>query len=164
MKLAIIDLDGVVANSDARFDRARQADDRINWKIAFDPELIPLDVPVPGAADALSFLERKGYLVCFLTSRPEPMRAATAAWLMLHGFYRDNREIFMKPIAAQYTKTVEWKMSMVATSLHIKFYSEVLFIDDEEVNRAAVEALGAKNVVCKADLSDYMDSDKPLIF
>lgn len=164
MKLAIIDLDGVIVNNDARFECAKAATGKIDWNIAFDPALVSLDIPVPGTKEALDFLESKGFIVCFLTSRPEHMRKATMDWLREYHFGANYRELFMKDYAVdRYTKTVDWKVRMVATSLHVKFYSEVLFIDDEEVNRAAVEALGA-GIVCKADLSDYMDSDKPLIF
>lgn len=166
-KLAIIDLDGVVANNDERFALARDNSDGrkgapgpINWRIAFDPALVPLDVLMKGADKAIKNLEKRGYSIVFLTSRPETMRQATAEWLRQRDL--DGYELICKPMDKQFTKTVTWKADEVARMARIPIVESVLFIDDEANNLAAVEALGL-NVVCKASLDDYIPQDEPII-
>jgi ribonucleotide monophosphatase NagD (HAD superfamily) len=112
-KLAIIDLDGVIADSTARFAKAEEAKQtflaglqgdiqarmhnvlsstykppreqatNIYWQTALDPSLVPLDTLIPGTLEALDVLYGE-YGVLFLTSRPETMRAATEEWLYQH--------------------------------------------------------------------------------
>jgi len=110
-KLAIVDLDGVIADNTARFAKAeeekqafREEMDIIDsipgtpavrelekeatnlfWKTAFDPELVVLDTLIEGTKEALETLRfRAEYDLLFLTSRPEAMRAATIQWLFQH--------------------------------------------------------------------------------
>jgi ribonucleotide monophosphatase NagD (HAD superfamily) len=76
--LAIIDLDGVIAENTERFARATKPSGGIDWSVAFDPTLVVLDTLIAGADQAVTRLENKhGYAVIFLTSRPETMREAT---------------------------------------------------------------------------------------
>jgi hypothetical protein len=135
--LAIVDLDGVVANSDARFVRATNEQGRVNWKVAFDPELVTLDTLIPGADKAIKMLEERRYNVSFLTSRPEHMRATTESWLAQHGL--DSYDLVMKPASAQFTKTVVWKAETVTQIVKQTGTDMILFIDDEEANCKAVE-------------------------
>src|SRR5450755_3432696 len=95
-KIAFIDLDGVVANSDLRFAQAEQTANAkyqqevyssawtdLYWRTVFEPTNVQLDTPIEGAYDALNKIE-ENYEVHFLTSRPEYMRRATQAWLKQH--------------------------------------------------------------------------------
>ncbi len=77
----IIDLDGIVANSSARFEIATK-DGKIDWSLAFDPELVKLDTLIEGADTIIKQL--RGDIV-YLTSRPESMWQATHTWLTQHG-------------------------------------------------------------------------------
>jgi hypothetical protein len=147
-KLAIIDLDGVVAVSDARFAKAeeakthalaRNADQRqatqIYWQTAFDPALVALDVPVAGAQGHLSRMSFVGYKLIYLTSRPEVMGDATTDWLVRHHLWTLAEGLWLKPEAAQFTKTYIWKAGE-AQRLTLKHGMEwALFVDDEEKNR-----------------------------
>jgi hypothetical protein len=56
----------------------------------------------------------------------------------------------------RFTKTPLWKAQAVTIIKERTNAAEVLFIDDEQVNRDAVLALGRDNIICKADLSDYI--------
>lgn len=118
MKLAIIDLDGVVANVDARFAQAeeikqtfleqagidrhlvseRENATNVYWRAVFNPEYVPMDTLIDGVKEALYDLERNDmggpYEVIFLTSRPESMREATEQWLVEQGIryqFNENR-------------------------------------------------------------------------
>lgn len=170
--LVIVDLDGVVVNSDKRFERAEQAKqsalarnatDRqaINeyWKTAFTPELVILDTLIEGADMAIRRLDAMAYTIVFLTSRPEHMEAATQGWLDAHdiGCY----ELVMKPADKQYVKTVQWKTDEVKRMASLPGITAVIFVDDEQVHRDAIESLGL-GIACKASLDDYKPDDEPI--
>lgn len=131
--IAFIDIDGVIANNDARFEQAT-TNGKINWSIAFDPDLIKLDALIDGADEYLQELQKTFTIVLF-SSRPESLREATNIWLKEHGKYGiPHSHLVLKPPAAQFTKTVTWKaltLDTIAMFLDAKF---VIFIDDEEGN------------------------------
>ena len=148
MKLAIIDLDGVVADATARFEQAK-ADaeaafvdqayekreyDNVYWRAVFNPVLVELDTLIDGVNEALLDVQHAGYKVIFLTSRPESMRDATAFWLFGHSVYDGDDELIMKTGAFQYTKTTVWKAGMVQTLSALYQASRVLVVDDEQSN------------------------------
>jgi hypothetical protein len=161
-KLAIIDLDGVVANADARFAKAEEAkqaflDDAhvrmgdpvssanvtkttndIYWRAVFNPENVSLDTLIEGAYEALDLLLKEGYTVFFLTSRPETMRLRTEEWLhnnRVAPIWGHNR-LIMKPPAFQYTKTVVWKAGTIQMFVALHGADDVLVVDDEPANLA----------------------------
>src|SRR5260221_1413319 len=148
MKLAVIDLDGVVANATARFEQAK-ADaeaafveqayekreyDNGYWRAVFNPAYVSLDTPIDGVNEALLDIQQEGYKVIFLTSRPEDMRDATAHWLFEHTVYDGDDELIMKAPAFQYVKTTVWKAGMVQTLEALYGATDLLIIDDEQAN------------------------------
>lgn len=136
-KLAIVDLDGVVANRDARFAKAT-INGKVNWDVAFDPALVELDTLIDGCSTSIESLEWDGYTVIFLTSRPEPMRDATVKWLQKHELLSEGhgRILELKPLSKQFTKTKVWKAEKVLELAREHEATEVLFIDDEPDNAA----------------------------
>lgn len=152
MKLAIIDLDGVICNVDARFAQAEEVkqayikqtggypyyDEReatnVYWRAVFDPAQVPKDTLIDGVNEALLSVQEAGYKVIFLTSRPESMRDATAHWLFEHTVYDSDDELVMKLSAFQYVKTTVWKAGMVQTLEALYGATDLLIIDDEQVN------------------------------
>jgi hypothetical protein len=146
-KLAIIDLDGVVADADARFAKAEEvrksahvrvltvseAND-LYWRTVFTPELVSLDTLLPGTNEYLLDIQDSGYKVIFMTSRPQSMRDATVDWLFEHTVYDTDDELIMKPSAFQYTKTTVWKAGMVQMLTDFYHAEQVLVIDDEQSN------------------------------
>lgn len=108
MKVAFVDVDGVIANNTERFDRARKHSflylcacviaryiphdrlrkrfrrDKINWRVALDPDLVELDTLIDGAVEAVQALAMLDYIPVYLTGRPENMRDATKIWLATH--------------------------------------------------------------------------------
>lgn len=137
--LAVVDLDGIVTNSDARFAKAT-TNGKIDWQVAFNPDLVALDTLIDGCPECLDKLEADGYTVIFLTSRPEPMRVATEQWLTLHGLL-DGRRLIMKPSSKQYTKTKVWKAEAVQELIEEMKPESVIFIDDEQANIDSVTEL-----------------------
>jgi hypothetical protein len=145
--LYIIDIDGVVADSTERFKRATN-NGKIDWSIAFTPELVSLDTLIEGADDAIRELCRLGDVV-YLTSRPESMWEATHAWLNCHDLAKPG--IICKPKSSQYVKTVKWKADEVQECA--SRYQYVVFIDDEQKNLQAVRELALSNVDCYESLA-----------
>ena len=144
-KLAIIDIDGVIADRSEVFTLAAEAKGHgladgmserdatdLYWHTVFDPGHAHLDTLIPGA-DAAIHLIGQAYQVIYLTSRPELMRVATQGWLTEHRLA--GPLVVHKPSAFQYTKTVTWKAGMVQTLANLYLMDEILFVDDEEMNR-----------------------------
>jgi len=167
MKLAVIDLDGVIADPAERFKRAEEAKQaflndknarleaifsdgsagkqratEIYWRTVFTPELVSLDTLIEGVHEALNMLYGE-YGVMFLTSRPESMRAATHAWLEAHDISVEHPQfgdfLVMKPPAAQYVKTVVWKALTIQMLVALHGADEALVIDDEKANLAEMQ-------------------------
>lgn len=142
--LVIVDLDGIVACSDARFERAT-TNGKINWRVAFNPDLVELDTLIEGCPALLNNLDCHGDVI-FLTSRPEPMRNATELWLSRHGILGGylspfNRRLIMKPLSKQYTKTKVWKAEVVQQLIEEIKPKSVIFVDDEQANIDSVVEL-----------------------
>ena len=160
MKVAIIDIEGVVADSSARFAKAEEAKQAfvhdfgtsdafsagnwgkqraqdVYWQRAFDPESIALDVPIEGAQDAIRRIERSGYSVFLLTSRPDSLREATLDWLSKHNILLPDwsaYRLIMKMPAFQFVKTPVWKAGIVQSLVTLYGATDVLIVDDEQKN------------------------------
>ncbi len=176
IKLALIDLDGVVADPSKRFEYAEQLASvlhdkktqykewtQVYWQAVFDPERVETDTLIEGAVDALEALVIDGYQVIFLTSRPESMRAATAQWLVDHAVKTlGSEQLLMKPPAFQYTKTVTWKAGTIQMLACFYAAEEVLVIDDEH---SASDALSTGGFADTCRLRCYtnlkMEEDEP---
>ncbi len=148
-KIAFVDLDGVIANNDARFAQATK-DGKINWKMALNGDHVHMDTLIPGVEARLEALEKQGYTVIYLTSRPEPMREATEAWLKLHNIHNDRR-MEMKPLSAQFVKTITWKAERLKEIADEAEAERIIFIDDEPANIEAARQL-VPHLTCYSSL------------
>lgn len=156
-KLAFIDLDGVIADSTARFQQAEEAKrgflemqtrfdalpethagreaTNLYWKTAFDSSLVSLDTLIENADTHIGSFVSAGWTIIYLTSRPEQMRAATEAWLAQHDLY--GPQLVMKLPTFQFVKTATWKADTVSELA--KEAGDIVAIDDEELNLAAMQ-------------------------
>lgn len=170
MKLAIIDLDGVIADSSARFEQAKAYADEnypgqsmtdrnyrsAYWGRALNGEYVYMDVLVDGAIDHLKALQQDDWLVILLTSRPERMRDATALWLDNHGM--PVLPLHCKEEEAQFVKTTAWKAKRVH-ELAVEHGAHCLLaVDDEAANASAVmnaapEASRYQTIACSSLLA-----------
>lgn len=147
-KIALVDLDGVVINSDARFqlaDRitnsymekehpALEAGSKAYYRVygnkrdseANRLDRLAMDRPYPKARVELATLEQThGFEIAFLTSRMyDTLYEATRSWLLAHSLLDQEddkklhkRSLICKPEAKRYTKTVIWKMEVVAETI-----------------------------------------------
>ncbi len=149
-KIAFIDLDGTILNSEPRFEVARKkGGGKIHWPTAFTPKLLDLDLPLEGARESINTLEEENWEIIFLTSRPdEPgLRLATQNWLKKHDFWKDARKLIMKPPKLRFQKTPAWKAAVISS---YRAKAELLlFIDDDLPNREAVTGLNFSHLTCK---------------
>ncbi len=176
MKLAFIDLDGVIADSTARFDHAefvatmrytKSTQSKLwtdlYWRTVFHPDHLVLDTVIDGVRDALTQLEEDYDSVIFLTSRPESMRAATVAWLEQH-LEVHTRELLliMKPSAFQYVKTVTWKAGTIHQLAAYYSATDVLVVDDEQANLDEVTRHDAPyKLLCFTNLKREVEPEPP---
>jgi phosphoglycolate phosphatase-like HAD superfamily hydrolase len=138
-KVAFIDLDGVVADSVQRFEKATK-NGKINWGLAFHPPMLNLDTLVPGADTAITALEAAGWKIIYLSSRPERLQEATLGWLEKHGLH--ERDLLLRPTKKGKETTPQWKARMVCELGEQA--QEVIFIDDEPENLETVQKLWAE--------------------
>lgn len=190
IKIAIIDLDMVLADSTERFKRAEEAkvafltdmqsnpERRLDnilmghnsktwekqsvdiyWKTAFDPDLIALDTLTPGTDDAIEQLEAAGFQIVYLTSRPESLREATTDWLIKNKLF--GPMLVMKAPPFQFTKTTVWKAGMIQTLAIWLKAEELLIVDDQEENRAAISTGGfedSSRLRCYTSLAEAVEA------
>lgn len=149
--LYIVDLDGVLADSSKRFEKATRQDGSIDWDVAFDPKHIPLDIPIEAAVAALSSLPR-GYELVYLSSRPEAMRLSTVRWLRDHDLLGPC--VILKDERSKFIKTTVWKRLKVQ-ELATKHQCPILFVDDEQRNRDHVADLDVHCFATIQEASDY---------
>jgi hypothetical protein len=164
MKLCICDVDGVLCDTTARFSRAldaktavfqqhiaesdpetvktiaRQVESEF-WRVAFTPGLLELDKPLAGVERAMNEIELAGYSIVLLSSRIESLREASLSWFWTHQLEVydrvSNGTLFLKPPAFQHTETTVWKAGIAQMLAAFYGAESVLFVDDEESNRAA---------------------------
>lgn len=141
----------------------------------YDPDLVPLDVIEDQASTQIEQIEASGAQVVYLISRPHTMQAATESWLAEHQIMR--RCYFKnygtgepgtngKPdMGDRYLKTADWKacevgriISQVEAELGEPL-SWVLFVDDEEANRATVAEMGDPRILLRCSLADAATHD-----
>ncbi len=141
----------------------------------FDPDLVARDVIEDQARDYIEHIEARGAMVLFLTSRPHIMQDATERWLDDHGLSRPcvfknygtgERGLDGKPdMGDRYVKTATWKARQVPRIIaeveleRCEPLDWVLFIDDEEVNRAAVAEIGDPRILLRCSLEDAATHD-----
>lgn len=151
MKIAIIDIDGVICDSSKRFEVATEGG-KINYDRALSSELIHLDKLKPHAVTHLQLIRRHYSKVILLTSRYDHMRDASLAWLSEHGITATlyDRAIFKAWATERYTKTKLWKAGQAVKILQEETqgtlwqiaHSEgisLLLVEDEESNRSEIE-------------------------
>ncbi len=145
MKLAFIDLDGVVVNASVRFQRAEDlrkahpfptSKEAYNqyWRDALDPAYCHLDTLIEGAAEHLENLRRDGYGIIYLSSRPESMRKATATWLREHGAWNDSDLLVLKAPSFQFQKTIAWYGWQAETFACAYEARELVVVSDKQAN------------------------------
>jgi hypothetical protein len=165
--IAILDLDGVIVDISLHAQKALELAETFAISLYPDPdsetykkarrtffysergvfnvELIELDRLILGCEKALEQLVQEYDKVVVLTSRQQSMREATLKWFSQSCPGFESIEFIFKDSDEQTIKTSTWKASVIAR--FAESYDTLLFIDDDERNRKAVEEAALGNVV-----------------
>ena len=141
MKLALFDIDGVLANDQHRVQHAL---DR-KWPAYFDPKAMAADPVWEQGRSAVEDARAKGYTIGYMTGRRDDRRTLTEDWLAENRFpfgrviMREFGE--HEPLANLKTKKIQKLVSQN------QFSHVVLFDDDPEVIRLVHEQVGVDNAV-----------------
>lgn len=173
----------MIANTSARSQIAREyANHFANgeqtsafFRKMFDPELIKTDVIEDQARELVERIEARGATVVYLTNRPHTMAEATKRWLAEQGI---SRTCFFKNYGTgepgpdgkpdtgdRFVKNTTWKaceVSRLITELETELDAPldwILFVDDEEANRAAVAELADSRILLRCSLEDAATRD-----
>lgn len=85
MKYVIFDLDGTLADIEARRKKAMKPDKSINWGSFFNPNNIVLDKPMEDVLELYHLIRLKaGYKVAIFSGRSDITEEATIAWFKYH--------------------------------------------------------------------------------
>lgn len=159
MKVAFVDIDGIIANNKRRESIAntiaetaldsvkryvdQKAFDNLQKSIFYhkdtfyNTELVDDDGLMEGIVENIAILIKQSYRIVYITSRPEYLRETTMNWLDKHGLLQDF-DVICKHSGFQYTKTVSWKAGMIQTVSRILGATEIIFVDDEKATRDEV--------------------------
>jgi hypothetical protein len=142
--LALIDIDGILADSSRRENECREIRETARGQLYYVPGSLDWDKFLDGeladrldevkwrsAPRRLEVLRRAGWRICFCSSRPERMREGTQRWLDRHGL-RADEEIVLKPEEARFVRTAEWKpRRMIDLAAAAGVGDRVIALDDE---------------------------------
>jgi hypothetical protein len=84
-KTIIFDLDGTLADIEARRKLATKPDGKINWGIFFKPTNIALDLPNTPVIEMAKVLKAQGHSIVIFSGRDAISRSETIEWLAKHG-------------------------------------------------------------------------------
>ena len=82
--VVIFDLDGTLADIDARRKLATKPDGKMDWDTFFDPDNIKLDLPNDSVIQMAKTLDAQGFTIVIFSGRSKATKDATAAWLDKH--------------------------------------------------------------------------------
>jgi FMN phosphatase YigB (HAD superfamily) len=124
---------------------------KIFWHIAFLPDLVMLDTPLPDVAEYVREIVKAGYQPWLLTSNPEPTHQARLRWLRRYhldllicrigegGKLITN--LITKPEKEQFKKTAQWKAEELEQLIPQTNARTVLVVEDEPRNIEAIAQL-----------------------
>ena len=127
--IIIFDLDGTLANIDAR--RALSMDDnnKINWNKFFDPLNIPLDQPNIPVIHMAKMLKEQGFKIFIFSGRSGVTLQATVEWLQDNNIPCDK--LMMRPKEKLFMKDADLKQLWLNDKELIPNISDVFAVFDD---------------------------------
>lgn len=142
MKLALFDIDGVLANDTHRVEYAL---DR-NWFKYFDKNLMANDGVWEQGRDLLEDKRAEGWTIAYLTGRRDDRREVTEDWLLDNDFPWGR--VLMREWGYYHLRLAELKAKVIAKLIASgRFEDVVLFDDDPEVIRVVQEQVGPQHAI-----------------
>ena len=99
--IVIFDLDGTLANADARRNVSTKSNGKLDWDKFFDPDNIKLDIPNDPVVKMAQLLAEDGFNIFIFSGRSDKTINATRSWLTRNRIpfhklvMRDQDRIFM---------------------------------------------------------------------
>ena len=142
--IIIFDLDGTLANIDAR--RALSMDDnnKINWNKFFDPLNIPLDQPNQPVIHMAKMLKEQGFKIFIFSGRSGVTLQATVEWLQDNNIPCDK--LMMRPKEKLFMKDADLKQLWLNDKELIPNISDVFAVFDDRDQ--VVEMWRKNNLTC----------------
>ncbi len=109
----IIDLDGTVADESERREAAAGEDGKLGgkeWEAYFDPSKVPGDRPLPTGLETLKWLDGRGIIIFYVSSRPATMLEASRKWIGDNGFPA-GKDVHHKK--EKYEKSLKYKTRVI---------------------------------------------------
>ena len=100
-KTIILDLDGTLANVDARRKMSMKDDGKLDWNKFFDPNNIELDVPNDSVVKMAQLFAEDGFTIVIFSGRSDKTLHTTRSWLTHNRIpfhklvMRDQARLFM---------------------------------------------------------------------
>lgn len=136
MRLALFDIDGVLANDTHRVHHALAW----RWTEYFKPETVAADPVWEQGRAAIAAEQEAGACIAYLTGRREDLRPVTAQWLEEKMF--PNGVLFMRPMNVHKPLAI-LKAEIIGSLIDSgQYVSVVLYDDDPEVVRVARSRFG----------------------
>lgn len=146
MKLALLDIDGVLANDTHRVDHALN----LRWNSYFDPRAVGADDVWPQGKSLAHALEMDGWTIAYLTGRRSDLRQVTEDWLDLFAFPMGR--LIMRPNSWSSTEKKLPLADFKLKEIRALFFARedidqlTLWDDDPEVVRVITDELGSDYV------------------
>lgn len=137
----IIDLDGTIADETERRKAAAGEDGKLSGKeydAYFDPSGVPGDKPLPTALETLRWLDGRGIIIFYVSSRPAAMLDASRKWIRDNGFPA-GKDVLHKE--QRYEKSLKYK-TRVIEEIKADGYDVLFGVGDREKDIKSYEAAG----------------------
>jgi hypothetical protein len=142
MKLALFDIDGVLANDTHRVDYALNRD----WFKYFDKNLMANDGVWEQGRELVEDKRAEGWTIAYLTGRRDDRREVTEDWLMENDFPWGR--VIMREWGYYNLRLAELKGKVMEKLVFSdRFEDVVLYDDDPEVIRVVQELVGVDHAV-----------------
>lgn len=135
MIIAVIDLDGTVANNDHRAHYVERAEGDAtpkDWEAFLQPHLVEKDTVVEGAIEAVRHMERLKWRFIFLTGRRESLRHTSDRWIKEKlGVDITDEQLIMRP-TGNILKPTEYKREQIVALRGSHPTADFVFFDDDK--------------------------------
>ena len=166
-KMAVFDLDKTLFDLTRRERVAKRAGHNLGtpaaWAEMNKPQHISKDEPIEGTVELVNELAKEGYVIAYLTGRPNNLRGPTREHLQRSGYPvhrgKDGELLFMAPVPGRYDPSIHFRRlvafkSDILTRLSSS-YDLTFYFDDTQEFRDAAMSVRPRIPAVYSSVSDY---------
>jgi len=166
-KMAVFDLDKTLFDLSRRERVAKRAGHNLGtpaaWAEMNKPQHISKDEPIEGTVELVNELAKEGYVIAYLTGRPNNLRGPTREHLQRSGYPvhrgKDGELLFMAPVPGRYDPSIHFRRlvafkSDILTRLSSS-YDLTFYFDDTQEFRDAAMSVRPRIPAVYSSVSDY---------